>query len=370
MTLFISHSTAAECWRSGLFDPLLFGRFNSIRSKPVGSIEVERASSMLALDRLEVVYEEARAFAPRPHRTASSKPAASDVRALKAGALDFASDPMHLLVSDKTLENRLRNAACHVHARPLPSGSFVRLEEGVLLAAPELSFLLMASCTPFHALVKLGWELCALYTIQPDGRAGYGRALPPTTPEAIATYLERFENVEGIATARKALRHVAVASGSPMETALAIILCLPPRLGGFGLPLPRMNYRVAAPHDRRADFGKSYYLCDLCWPGKGVSVEYDSDREHTGSDRIAQDARRRNDLATLGIATITATREQVTDQAQLDSLAHQIARMLGVRIRAERGWDARERKELFRTLVASSLLEVSWTKSRRFVIPD
>ena len=136
----------------------------------------------------------------------------------------------------------------------------------LLICSPELCFLQMASTMPFHRLVKLGYELCALYTLQPDGAAGYGRPLPPTTVRAMERYLERCTGMHGAATARKALRHVAVASGSPMETALAIALCLPLRLGGYGLPLPRMNYRIEARRSDQSTSDKRYYLCDLFWP--------------------------------------------------------------------------------------------------------
>lgn len=51
----------------------------------------------------------------------------------------------------------------------------------------------------------------------------------------------------------------------------------------------------------------------MFWPEANVAIEYDSDLEHTGSARIAEDAQRRNDLTALGITTITATREQVMD---------------------------------------------------------
>lgn len=60
-------------------------------------------------------------------------------------------------------------------APPHCHGSLVRALGNLLICSPELCFLQMASTMPFHRLVKLGYELCALYTLQPDGAAGYGR---------------------------------------------------------------------------------------------------------------------------------------------------------------------------------------------------
>lgn len=326
-------------------------------------------ASLLAFDRLGITCKEALLFdGGNPVGAAANKPYAHEVREARAGALAFASGPLHVMVAGKSLVNPVRDSVCHLCSTGLPSGSFVRVSGGLLLCSPELCFLQMAALIPFHALVKLGFELCGLYTLQPDGRAEYQRVLPPTTVSALSAYLERRPRASGVATARKALRYVAVASGSPMETAMAVILCLPLRLGGYGLPLPRMNYRIDAPRSKGHGWEKSYYLCDLYWPDAHIGVEYDSDLEHTGPIRIAEDARRRNDLASRGITTITATREQVMDGEGFDRIARQLAKRLNVRIRSERGWSLDARQRLFRSLVTTKDVEASWTKTRRFFI--
>lgn len=320
---------------------------------------------MLAMDRLGIVCGEAIAFgAGRTREPAKLKPSAREIRALQEGRLSFASDPLHVMVPDKTAANAVKHLACHVHSGALPSGSFVRIEDGLLLCSPELSFLHLATRLPLPHLVKLGFELCSLYTLQPDGTAGYGRPLPPTTVRALDAYLERCAGMRGVASARRALRFVGNASGSPMETALAIVLCLPRHLGGYGLPLPLLNFRIDAPQRDRASDEKSYYLCDLYWPQAKVAVEYDSDLEHTGPRRIAEDAQRRNDLADLGITTITATREQVMDGEKLDRIAQQLRRRLHMRARREREPSPRERERLIRSLVTAKDLEASWPKTR------
>ena len=337
MPIFLSHTTATECWRSGRFDALLGGPSISKRHRPAGSIQVEDTASILAMDRLDVTYREALAFGSvREGEALACKPSAREVRELRTGAIVFTSDPTHLLVPGKRAAATIRSASCHVRSDALPGGSFVRVSDGLLLCSPELCFLQMASRVSFLKLVKLGHELCALYTLQPDGRAGYERVLPPTTVRALEAYLRRCEGMAGCSVASKALRYIAVASGSPMETALAIVLCLPLRLGGYGLPLPRMNYRIEARRGSRGTSDKRYYLCDLFWPEANVAIEYDSDLEHTGSARIA----------------------------------HQVGAMLNVRIRDERGWNPREREQLLRSLVTEHDLKASWTKARRISVSN
>ncbi len=366
MTLFLSHTTAAECWRSGRFDAALGGPSIAKRHRPAGALDVERVASMLAMDRLGIVYGEALAFGSAEARGCEQfKPRACEIRALREGRLAFASDPLHAIVPDKRSANVLKHLACHVHANALPSGSFVRVDDGLLLCSPELCFLHMATRLPFPHLVKLGFELCALYTLQPDGTASYGRPLPPTTARAIDAYLRTCTGMRGVATARQALRYVGNASGSPMETALAIVLCLPLRLGGYGLPLPYLNFRIDAPRHERAADGKSYYLCDLYWPQAKIAVEYDSDLEHTGSERIAEDAQRRNEVTGLGITTITVTREQVMNPGKLDRIARQLRRALHVRARSEREPNPCVRERLLRSLVTAKDLEASWSKPRK-----
>ncbi|MCQ4846464.1 hypothetical protein [Gordonibacter pamelaeae] len=354
MAIFLSHSTAAECWKSGRFDALLGGPSIAPWHRPAGAADVERFATALAMDHLDIACAEAGAFAgSRAEAPRACKPFAGEVRRLREGVLAFASEPLHLLVPHKNAVNPLKSTRCHVRSAPLPCGSFVRVGDDLLLGSPELCFAQMAASLPFVSLVKLGTELCSLYTLQPNGSAGYERVLPPTTPRALEAYLGRCAGMRGLADARKAARLVAASSGSPMETALALILGLPLRLGGYGLPRPILNHRIDALQSGPNAMERRYYLCDLYWPEARVALEYDSDLEHTGPSRIANDARRRNDLTSLSVTTITATRDQVMDGRGLDRLAHQVARALGARIRSERGWSTRARGELFRSLVAS-----------------
>lgn len=70
-----------------------------------------------------------------------------------------------------------------------------------------------------------------------------------------------------------------------------------------------------------------------------MAVEYDSDAYHTGAERIASDASRRNALSYLGNAVVTVTRAQVLDCDGMDKTARAIAKLLGKRLRFDdRTW--------------------------------
>ena len=142
MPIFLSHTTATECWRSGRFDALLGGPSISKRHRPAGSIQVEDTASILAMDRLDVTYREALAFGSvREGEALACKPSAREVRELRTGAIVFTSDPTHLLVPGKRAAATIRSASCHVRSDALPGGSFVRVSDGLLLCSPELCFL-------------------------------------------------------------------------------------------------------------------------------------------------------------------------------------------------------------------------------------
>ena len=78
---------------------------------------------------------------------------------------------------------------------------------------------------------------------------------------------------------------------------------------------------------------KSFFRCDLLWPEKKVAVEYDSTLCHTGAERIAEDAARRNALESLGLTVVTATWRQVENYREYNRFARILAGHLATRMR-------------------------------------
>lgn len=355
MTVIISHETAIACWKSGLFDHLLRNdQFALPPLRPAGYTDVSRVASLSALSRLDIAYGESFAFGADGNATPRTAcPSSSEIHQLKQGNFAFAPEPLHVLVPRAGSRGSVEGVVYHAQTTRLPPGSLVRMDENTLIASPEMAFAQMATSLPPHLLAKLGYELCATYAMFPNSTALYGKPVPPTATQALMTYLTRAKGLPGATAALRALRYVADASGSPMETVLALRFCLPSRLGGYGLPLPKMNYRIDPQRNRKLSTGRRYYLCDLFWPEAGLCVEYDSDSEHTGPERIARDARRRNDLTDLGVTVIVATNQQVSSTKGFDVLAQQVAKALGRRIRKDRVRPERRREALFHSLVHS-----------------
>ena len=107
-------------------------------------------------------------------------------------------------------------------------------------------------------------------------------------------------------------------------------LSLPCNLGGFGLPRPVLNHRLNLTRSEQVVAGRSFVKCDLYWENGNLGVEYDSDREHTGSDRISSDAARRGALAFANTTVITITRRQYNNLSQMTAIAKELAKLLGV----------------------------------------
>lgn len=273
------------------------------------------------------------------------KPSADEVLALVRN-FDFLSEPVHLLVAHASARFRSDRTVCHVSTAHFPKGSFVHVGAGVLVAEPELCFVQASTGASLAQLAKIGYELCGSYRLSDGETKGFCSGEPLASPASLRRFMGLAGSLRGVDDAQRALRYVIPNSASPMETVLVLLLCLPLRLGGYGLPLPSMNVRIEAEGRMGKVGSRSFYKCDLYWPDAKVAVEYDSDLFHTGSERIASDASRRNALAFRGVTVVTVTKRQVFHRAEFDGVVRLLMKLLGRRMRASsRDW-SRERSNL------------------------
>ena len=171
----------------------------------------------------------------------AGKTTRADIDGLASFGLGYLAKPVHLLVPSSECRIRCADARCHVRSGPFPARSFLPIDEGTFSSSPELAFVQMAEVLDCPRLVKLGDELCGIYGIETVGIVDFDRTSPFTTVKRLERFLLKAECMPGLVKARKAVRHIAPGSASPMETAIVLLFCLPPRLGGYGLPRPVMN---------------------------------------------------------------------------------------------------------------------------------
>lgn len=220
------------------------------------------------------------------------------------------------------------------------------------LIPPEYLFLQMAETMNFLDLLLLGFELCGTYFSGQgiDAFANTSIASPRHKPFTRANKIARFldsdvaSQTKGIAQATQASKFLLDNSDSPRESALALMLTLPRRLGGYALPRPLLNQRINIPRSSSQLIRNDHFRCDLLWPKEGLAIEYDSDLHHVGAQKIAKDASRRDALALLGIQAITVTNKQFASMNEMDKVAHAVAKTLGIRQRNEKRYNYQTRK--------------------------
>ncbi|WP_080797072.1 hypothetical protein [Arabiibacter massiliensis] len=268
----------------------------------------------------------------------SGKPSPERIRSLLGRHPALAREPLDLLVRAGDDRFRGNDVRCRVHASPFPSGSFFEMEPGVFVASPELLLIRLSPKLSLPHLAQLGTEFCGRYGLSPEDKKAYER--PPLTDVVrIESLAERCAGESGIGRMRDALRYIQDGSESPRETTISLLFDLPVRLGGGGLPVPKMNYVIPTTRNVWRATGRRSLRCDLIWPDAKLAIEYDSDLHHSGDDRIASDATRRTALAHMGIEVVTVANRHLHNAAEFEMVIRHVASRLGKRPRlSPAGW--------------------------------
>lgn len=257
-------------------------------------------------------------------------------------------------------QRKLTGTRTHIYTKPLPDRSFYRLDDDVFVASPELCLMQLASKLSEAQAVKLAMEMCGSYAIDVYSEdEGMCKRPAITSRSKLIAYADRLYSPGSRAKATHFLRWVVDASASPRETALCILLCLPPRFGGYGFPLPELNKRIDLSYAEQLMVGAHHFDCDVYWksPKHDVAIEYDSSRYHSAMEKQERDAIRRNMLEYKKVRVITATRLQVNSMSQFDKFARQTARAIGKRLRIPEQQHIAERAALRETLFSRDVLK-------------
>lgn len=378
MATIVEGLTAAQCWTCDRFYGLFFGETVSLEMgnripklrPPLGNPDTEERAWWLASDRLGVVYEETLAYAEAAESGMAFKPSKPVIeRVLEQGA-GMVDAPIRVMVPNKASRLSAADLTCCLSSTAPAAGSFVRGPgEGLLIAGPELAVLQLALKLPMPKLAELICELCSTYyydlaevpqlsrsedgllsRVEVQECARSNRPVPVSCLRAMEWFSAQSASSKAGRAMARAVRYAVDGSASPMETALALMLCLPKTAGGYGLPKPQMN-RVL-PLD--AETGR-VRVADLFWPEAKIAVEYDSDAFHAEKEKLRRDALRRNQLESQSVTVLTATAEHLSSLAALDELAGQIARALGRSLHRGRLAAAGERAALLASLKQRSI---------------
>lgn len=292
--------------------------------------------------------------------------------------LGIVSLPTDILVPTSGMRRVGKRARMHEWRGLLPARSFLPVHENVLVSRPEFALLQLANVHVRKApaydqaidryleekrvLKELGidaeaaiedvyaWEKhAAIIRVVQVAMEFMGTYRMPTNPGDAARYgcpqltdkrqikafIERFptsnayRHTGAFHNLDRILQWSLTNSASPMETALVLMLTLPPKQGGYGIPQPELNSPL--------DHGDPNSLKpDLLWREQKLAIEYDSDEFHAGAgaDKVEADIERANSLRARGLSVLEITPGIALNFSKLDTAARQVAALLNCELPA------------------------------------
>lgn len=203
----------------------------------------------------------------------------------------------------------------HLVGETSPPRSFCKIAQDLYISTPEATFLQLGKELSLIQLITIGYELCGSYGLSVQSSSGFLQRDPRSNPQLIERYLEKCEGIHGVKAAKRASSYLVKGSASPMESLLSMLLCLPPSLGGFGLPRPELNCPIET-----NEGGIAIRRCDLCWPDQQFALEYDSDTFHSDESKLHLDSSRRSALEKAGVHVVSVTKTRFLTGANCLSL--------------------------------------------------
>lgn len=251
--------------------------------------------------------------------------------------------PLHVLVNRKLKTNATKSVITHTLMEEPPAGSLLRYNKNLCVASPELTLLSASTRLSFVELLMLAYEFCGCYSSRPDLEGGILTRPPLTSKQEIESFAKSLHGQTGAKQLRNILPYLADGSGSPRETAVAILFCLPKRLGGCGLPLPEMNigFRLTGAASKLWGYGNAF---DLVWKEAKAIIEYDGESYHSTDDQKDRDHRRRNALTSKGYAVFVLNKKRLSSIDDTLAVAEAIAERLHRRLRFREGFHEKHLK--------------------------
>ncbi len=277
----------------------------------------------------------------KPTRIATTKGSVASVKDAKYlapadhGLVVNDKAPCDVLVYDADSRRPAATLVPHVWSGPVPAGAFVRIAEGIFVSTPEFVYLQLAGTLDEVECARLANELCGYYNLRRYEHFTQ-RIAALTSKARLTNMVNRSKHCYGATKALAGLRWVCDNSRSPQETNVLLALCLPKRMGGMGLPLPKLNPQIELGGRLSSYVEEGKYFPDLMWErqvrGKSVRVvvEYDSHEYHDEESDAEHTRIRRNEFKTVGMLVTSINRSQMKDAQSFIKAGRQIARDLGL----------------------------------------
>lgn len=242
-------------------------------------------------------------------------------------ALRCAGEPLMFATSCKTGAQNRPAYVSKVFGMRLPAGSVFQLRGGLWCSGPELTLLQLASRLTEIELIVLLCEFMGTYSVFPGCAGGvHQRAAALTDPGRLASFLQGCRGTWGIQALRRASKFALPGSASPRETKLALRLCLPASMNGYGLRLLSMNESVAVDRIGWSGGERRVRKPDILiapFEGSGarpVAFEYDGEDSHMTREGVLSDTVRGNELKAAGITEYRINKELYRNIDYMDDI--------------------------------------------------
>ena len=189
-----------------------------------------------------------------------------------------------------------------------------------------LVFLQVALEYTIHELIYLGLQICSH---RENGS-------PLCSVQDLYACAKKLKGHRGRQKALRAIRYLDNGSRSPMESILYMYLRLPNALGGCAFTEIQLNRKLSL---RKS--GKTY-IADLYVPSCKLDIEYDSQTHHDNPAAYSKDSIRAAHLEDEGYQILSVKPIQLYNLKHFETLAKNIARRIGkrIRIRARKFFDS------------------------------
>lgn len=249
-------------------------------------------------------------------------------------------DPLHLLVSRGRKSDASRSVVAHTLVGDPPKGSLLRYGKSLYVSSPELTLLALGGDVDFIDHLLFAYEFCGCYSVRPDLPDGLLMRHPLTSVAELERFVDSAEGMTGVKSLRHILPYLMCGSGSPRETALALLICLPKRYGGFGLPFPVLNLSLDLGSSASKLWSRGNAF-DLVWNDAKVILEYDGGSAHSTDDQRDRDQRRREAASSAGYSVFVLNKRRLENVADTYAVVEKVAQRLGFRLRFDSGFRER-----------------------------
>lgn len=205
---------------------------------------------------------------------------------------------------------------------------YLRIDEQFCVLSPEACFLQLSLSLDFAQLVELGFLLCGSYVPNSVSAQCRNDLEPLTTVDRLTKTVAQAAGHPGATKALSALGFVRPGSASAMESKIGTALSLTTQRGGCGLK-PLLNESIALSSQAQGFDWSSSRTPDFFWPEHMVALDYDSTEWHDEIARANHDERRRNELAAMGISSLTCRAKDFRNVMGMQQLFGQLAAALG-----------------------------------------